>query len=377
MGIDYDSDLVKHFIRTDGWLPVCRRRLKAIRNEQPRRLRYFTFCAVGAVDVLMLDVANVVKRSAANKFNTVVFFGRDGESIVQTEKSIPGAIGFPGNFIKVVLLADPDETLLEDGDPLESPENEPDEADVRRTQVNLSIKQGFIRQFPFDVINLDLEEFAFKPKDELPGKMVNALRKVFKWQQRPLNRDKGPAMPIDEFSLMFTTQIGPPNITADYLDMLETILANNLEQDSRLRPLLRDRSGIDDLAQLKDQQFELFFTLAMPKIIAGILLEQDWYVEPKAGITIYQYNRDSKDGPYQMLNVVMDVKRQNPPLEKRAPTGSDNRTPEAKAAYKEVAFKLFRDNEKRVEEANLDASALRKSLERIKSRRRKYCPDYA
>ncbi len=105
MAIDYDSDLVKHFVRTDGWLPLCRRRLEAISQEQPRRLRYFTFCAVGAVDVLMLDVAKVVKLSSTSKFDTVAFFGRDDESIVETVKRIPGAVGFPGNFVDVVLCS--------------------------------------------------------------------------------------------------------------------------------------------------------------------------------------------------------------------------------------------------------------------------------
>jgi hypothetical protein len=76
-----------------------------------------------------------------------------------------------------------------------------------------------------------------------------------------------------------------------------------------------------------------------------------------------------------MLNFVMDVKRQSPRLESRVPIAGDNRTPEAVAAYKEVSFKLFRDQEMLVVEAELDSSALRKSLEHIKGRRKKYFPE--
>ncbi len=115
-----------------------------------------------------------------------------------------------------------EDLIAETADPLDSPEDESDEALVRDRQRKLGIKRGFIGRFPFDVINLDLEEFIFQPKEDLPGKMVNALRKVFAWQRKPFP-PKGQDAPIDEFSLIFTTQIGPPNITADCLTMLKSV----------------------------------------------------------------------------------------------------------------------------------------------------------
>src|SRR5229473_3640208 len=103
MAIDYESDLIKHFVRTDGWLPVCSRRLKAIQQSHQRRLRYFTFCAIGAVDVLMLDVAKVVSRSSTDRFDTVVFFDQSPEAVDETLKRIPGATGFNEDFVNLVL----------------------------------------------------------------------------------------------------------------------------------------------------------------------------------------------------------------------------------------------------------------------------------
>ena len=59
----FEDCLLKHHVRTDGWLPLCKKRQNAINQgvteSKQRRLRYFTFCAVGAVDVLMLDVAAI------------------------------------------------------------------------------------------------------------------------------------------------------------------------------------------------------------------------------------------------------------------------------------------------------------------------------
>ncbi len=40
----------------------------------------------------------------------------------------------------------------------------------------------------------------FKPKEELPGKMVNAFRKMFQWQKIQLAHPNAKPAPIAEFS---------------------------------------------------------------------------------------------------------------------------------------------------------------------------------
>jgi hypothetical protein len=375
MPIDYKTDLVKHFIRTDGWLPLCRRRLKTIRKTEKknRRLRYFTFCANDAMDVLMLNLAGIVKQAdETDLFDTVVFFDKTEESVVDTQKRIPGAIGFPGNFISVVLLNDPDE-MADVDQALKPSEEAKEELAVMREQQKMAQRRQFIRRFPFDVVNLDLEEFLFKPKEELPGKVANALRKIFHWQKCPLVRERGAARPIGGFSLMFTTQIGPPNITNDFKQMLSGYLTRNLQDIGELREILTDRAGTDDVQGLMDDNFELFFKLAMPKMIAQALLEEDWFVDPTHGIRIYQYQRESQDGPYQMLNLVMDVCRQQPPRESRAP--GDNLTQTAAQAYRTIVTKLFAEAEVRVSLDNLIEAPLKESLEKIACRRKELCPD--
>ena len=61
----YEDDLLKHYVRINGWLPLCKERHDSLQGRAAklrRRLRYFTFCSVNAVDVLMLDVANIINR---------------------------------------------------------------------------------------------------------------------------------------------------------------------------------------------------------------------------------------------------------------------------------------------------------------------------
>jgi hypothetical protein len=42
--------------------------------------------------------------------------------------------------------------------------------------------------------------------------------------------------------------------------------------------------------------FDLFFMLGMPKVIARTLLAEDWYIDPDVGIKLYEFERPSKDG---------------------------------------------------------------------------------
>src|SRR4030042_5736292 len=123
----YEDCLLKHHIRTQVWLPICKNRKKFVKSAgkkkaRERRLRYFTFCAAGAIDVLTLDVAKVIKPSENGWFDVVCFFDRNEEYVVETQKRIPGAVGFPGNFTKIALLHDlEEENVVDELAPLLSP----------------------------------------------------------------------------------------------------------------------------------------------------------------------------------------------------------------------------------------------------------------
>lgn len=374
----FENDLLKHFVRTDGWLPVCRKRLRSIRatargSSDPRRLRYFTFCAVGAIDVLMLDIARVIRRSNNDRFDTVFFFDKTNEDVIETRRRIPGAIGFPDDFVDLVLREDPDEAApLDSSAPLNPPEEDEDTHEVRTAQLQTSLRRDFKRAFPFDVINLDLEQFLLVPGDEFPGRMIRALRKLFEWQRKPLPTGRAQRELLDGFSLMFTTQIGPPNLTDEYLNMLRDRLTENLARDADLVPLFRTRTGVDDVRLLQETQFEMFFKLGVPKVLASILKEEDWYVDTTQGIKTYEFERPRQGGPYRMLHFVMDVVRQQPPYDRRALRAP---TAEAETAYQAVVRQLISEPEKIVTLDTIDQEALRESLELIKARRRKYCPE--
>lgn len=366
----YEDDLLKHHIRTHAWLPLCQKRLEVIRKtdrRNPRRLRYFTFCAIGAIDVLMLDVAKVLRQSSTGYFDTVVFFDLTASDVDETKKRIPGATGFPGDFVSVMNDSD-----LQPGE-LELLEMGEDTAANREKLRNRIMKRDFSEQFPFDVVNLDLEEFVFKPGEPAPGEVVNALRRLFNLQKRqfvPVGRRK--PVGLDSFSLMLTTQIGPPNLTPEYTNLLEERIQSNIDQNPKLRDLLQTRTGYATAADLLLHTREEFFRIGLPKIIAQIALEEDWHIDPEVGIQIFEIERVAKIGTYRMLHLVMDIKRNDPPLHRRNP---GNHAIDGQHAYGRVAEQIFGSSVVLITKETVDEKALEKGLELIKSRRKKYYPE--
>ena len=125
-----------------------------------------------------------------------------------------------------------------------------------------------------------------KPNDRFPGRVILALRKIFAWQRRPLATGQVANHRLDGFSLMFTTPVGPPNLPDQYLGMLRDLLAANLRDDDALGPLLLARTGLEDLAKLQNTQFDNFFKLGIPKIVASVLMDEDWFVDSNEGIRV-------------------------------------------------------------------------------------------
>ena len=372
-GLDfrYAQCPLKHFVRMDGWLPLCRRRLQALRHgKKPsdvRRLRYFTFCAVDAIDVLMLDVARVIRPSKDGGFDTVFFFTRRDEAVLETRQNIPGATGFPGDFVDVVLVDDPEDNLAITLP--EIPTDRPDEQRVRAEITKLMIQRDFRRSFPFDVINLDLEGYLFKPNERIPGNLARALRKVFEWQQRPLRVGTRREY-LDGFGLMFTTKVGPDRLSGDFQDMLRGTLETNIASDPTLQPILVARTGTDQIATLVGKDFEAFFKLATPKIISRMLIDTDWYVDPTHGIIVYEFERTpAPEIAYRMLHLVMDVRRQVPTRDNRAPGDA---VPAVLDAYARVVRQLFQRPETVVTRETVDVATIERSLDFIERRRKKY-----
>ncbi len=172
----YEDCPLKHHIRKEAWLPLCKNRQRLVRQgrtkaTRDRRLHYFTFCAVGAMDVLMLDVEKVI-RPSNDRFDTVCFFDVNEEYVNETQKSIPGAIGFPGDFVEIVCADDPEEgNLIDDLAALSSATDAEDTLATEKQQACLAKRRKFMLQFPFDIstVRLKLEQIQLLAEIQVFG----------------------------------------------------------------------------------------------------------------------------------------------------------------------------------------------------------------
>jgi hypothetical protein len=369
-GFQFEKCLLKHHVRVNGWLPRCAARLKAVRKQKPRRLRYFTFCAIGAVDVFMLNIANIVRMSDKRKFDNVVFFDKDSDAVNETLKRIPGSVGFNGKFTDIVLL-DPHAIEAVGADNLTSDTKDEDTVETRTTQRERQQHSDFIAQFPFDIINLDLEEFLFKDHDPTPGKVINSIRKIFEWQRRPLKVKGHPEQRLEAFSFMFTTQVGPAQLADDHRNTLVNCLTENLAQLADLPQLLQTRTGVATSGELLAQNFEIFFKIAVPKAVAKLGLGEDWYVDPASGVQVFEFTRDAANGPYKMLHLVMDFVKPVPDRDHRV----GDMPLQARNAYGEAVRLIIATESIPVTPETIDEATLRESLNKIFRKRKRSYPE--
>jgi hypothetical protein len=361
----YERDLLKHSVRKEIWLPACKKRHELVRagltKKQQRRLRYFTFCATGAIDVLMLDVEKVIGPSSKGRFDTVTFFDRRPEDIIETEKNIPGAFGIPGDFTKVVLSGTAEDMV----DPLAAPKNDLDTLANEKLQIERAQCRDLIGRFPFDIMNLDLQNFLFKNSDPPPGDLIRALRKVFEWQTRPIDG----LGPLPGFTLFFTTQIGPSNLNPDYQSMLVNNMDQNLRDLPELVELLRTRTGHDQPQTVLTTNFDAFFKIAAPKFLIHTLQEEDWYVDSEHGFGMVEFVRNPEGTPYTMLHMAMQVNRCDPRRELRAPNTLPNNVTEA---HRRIISDLFTRDHAPITNESVDQTELEAHLGLIVSRQKKY-----
>ncbi|HLO99891.1 MAG TPA: hypothetical protein VK171_14950 [Fimbriimonas sp.] len=306
--------------------------------------------------MLLIEHGIIKANSNSGDFDTVTFFDLDEQRVAQTRKVVPNAVGFPARFEKVMTVM-----------PRAAPSNRIDDEDraARDDERFRSIQQDFFEKFPFDVINLDLCGHVFKPSDQFPGQVVNAMRRVFELQRSDLIHAGSNRGPIDGFTLMFTTEIGPTNLDTAHLDQLEKCLQDNLEEDTNLVALLAERAGTSCVKEIRDSSRDLFFEISVPKLVLRYLHEEDWVVEKERGIHVYKFDRPAgaSKPAYSMLHFVAHITRQMPSRLHRAGVPSAS----TKESYSSVVTKLFARKPVEVTEAQveLERAEIGESLKKI------------
>lgn len=297
--LDYDSDILKHYVRLNAWLPAAREQHEAIANPGP--LRYFTFCAASAIDVFMLLDAGLLDREPDTGCIEGPFFCEEKPEDFNRISQLLGAHdqGIMGTFEDIVLFEDDDETA---GKSIE------DEAEhyPRPLREKLWTKQHhhrFRAAFPFDVINLDLFGTWFPPKAGALSPTLKTVRRLLEWQREPGLDGRT----VDTFTLFITSHVerGKPNASA--LAELRALLEANKGYTDFERSFT-DRFGSVDAQKVLDEDFDTFYALALPKMIIGEAYERGWLGSQRFR-SLHRRRRKMPDGQIEEYKIISWVGR--------------------------------------------------------------------
>jgi hypothetical protein len=306
LGIDYKTDISKHYVRRNGWLPACRNQVLAIKRRLKKApLRYFTFCAADAIDVFMLEREKIIQRHAITGRLEGVFFCERNEDDFGKIADLIGSPeqGFQGDFERIVLFEDDHETL---GKELY---NETEEAFTEALRKKLRHKDAHARlrrEFPFDIINLDVCGVMFPPRRGVIAPLLRSVIQILKWQteyQLPNNQYS------KQFTLFLTSHVDPDQTDREAIEQLSGRLSDNISAHPEFRSAFANRYGHEVVGNLVDQKFAEFFCLSLPKyIIHYVLFELGW--EASYG-PIFLYNRPDRytQKNYQMMHSISTYKR--------------------------------------------------------------------
>ena len=306
MPINFEKDLLKHYVRTHGWLAAAKDQKHAIRNRSKRiPLRYFTFCAAGAIDVFMFEREGILKRSEETERLEDVYYC---EEDLENFGLIAGLIGSPekgfqGAFEEIVLFKDDEDTegrTLVDDNPysLELWEK------LRYKDAHCRLRNAF----PFDIINLDVFGVMFPSEQEIITPLLDSITQILRWQTESRfsinNRE------CKRFTLFLTSHIDSDLTDKTAIQQLENRVIDNINTSAEFQSAFFNKYEHSEVKKLINESFAEFFCVALPKfMIHEASFAHGWQVT--CGPT-YLYNRDNRwngNKHYQIMHTVSVYER--------------------------------------------------------------------
>jgi len=261
-------------------------------------LKYFTFCASNAIDVFMLAKADLIPASDRSRgFETVYFCERNAAEYEKTI-SLVGQNGFLGKFESLVLFEEDNDTRqfgLDDNPPQH----------IRRKLQDKEQHERFVKSFPFDVINLDMNGVFFPPKAGTISPMLEITRRILDWQQA---RDATDGHKSREFTLLLTSHVSAADANTDAINQLVQRMSLNRDESEEFRTAYQKRFGEVEPEELAEENFPDFFAAALPKVLVRDALDRGWEPEYR-GIFLYERVVPSGERRYHMMSSVTHFKR--------------------------------------------------------------------
>jgi hypothetical protein len=227
------TDIKKHYVRLNGWLPVFERHSK-LKRDGPR---YLTLCAKYAIDIRYFRQKGFLPYDEKQKtYPTVTFIEKDAQDYAIIAESLGKTrLGIRGGL---------EETLI-------NPEEHSDNAARLR------------ESFPYDIVNLDFTGQVSRPDDPPYSDTIRAIERIIELQYAA-------NCPVWDMFLTFRACLQTSNHEAD--NELSDIIEGNLHNAAALtaygaRPVPRE---------LIHQQYEEFIRIGVMKFLAHSSLNRGY-----------------------------------------------------------------------------------------------------
>ncbi|WP_375584800.1 hypothetical protein [Cyclobacterium xiamenense] len=301
--LNYNTDVVKHYVRYYGWIKPFKSILNFVdaeikKGRRDNNCKYLTFCAAQAIDVFLFEYLKYLYRNEkTNRLENVYFCENDEESFSIIQKMIGSSEqGFFGDF-KQIILQDETEQIGNIDDPFDEPETEDEREKLRL----IELKKGLLAKFPFDVINLDIYGNFFPNSEKRYSDAFQTYKGVLEQQKRG-NTCKRFLM----YLTVYTPVLNKPRyVNPDVITSFEMVLLGNLVYPEFEQAFLNKYGHTDPRNIEVYQKFILGFT---KQILFKETYKLGW--KPKLhNMMAYDRIHHDNNAKYKITTFVVEYRR--------------------------------------------------------------------
>jgi hypothetical protein len=281
------TDIKKHYVRLNGWLPVFRRYFQL----RSGTVTYLTLCAKYAIDVRYFRQKGLLLYDDEQKaYPTVTFIEKDAQDYAIIAEGLGTTrLGIKGDLESILV----------------NPEQNPENAEKLRAS------------FPYDIVNLDFTGEVVRGDDPPYSHTIRAIERIIELQSAANS-------PVWHMFLTFRACPQTSNHEAD--DELRAIIEGNL-QNAEAQAAYAGRLEPRELIQ---RCYEEFLRIGIMKFLASSS-SQRGYACTLGNSYIYPRNPVGGEPPYHIVKLIVEFKAirtaRNLPNPHRARAAYENSVP--------------------------------------------------
>jgi hypothetical protein len=255
------TDIKKHYVRLNGWLPVFRR-YSNLRGGAPR---YLTLCAKHAIDIRYFRQKGLLPFDDKQKiYPTVTFIEKDAQDYAIIAESLGKTrLGIKGDLEEILV------------NPIANVEN----------------SERLRESFPYDIVNLDFTGQVARPDDPPYSDTIRAIERVIELQNAANS-------PTWHMFLTFRACLVTSNHEAD--NELSDIIEGNL-QNAEAHAAYGARPEPRELIR---QRYQEFIRIGVTKFLAHSALQRGYACTLERSY-IYPRNPEG-DPPYHIVKLIVE-----------------------------------------------------------------------